>query len=716
MLNITFDSKCYYIGGKPAFLYSGEFHYFRVPKKDWRRRMNLFKDAGGNCLATYIPWLLHEPIEGKFDFGPEPDYLDLHGFLEMAHETGLYVIAKPGPYQYSELKYAGLPTWLYDNYPSLRAYNIEGKPLGTGVVSYLHPLFMEKTKRWFDKVCPIIAKQTVKNEGSVAFVQLDNELVGIYENCGSLDYNPETMGFGKKDGRYPEFLKKKYGDVPSVNHSYGCDFREFEEIRPVSPSETKDAFWIRRVKDYFDFCMEVVAEYAESLTNMLRENKITLPVVHNSAHPEMNGFFVETANKLGKQFLLGSDHYYCLRQDWGQNNPTPQYAIHCFYSLEMLRLMGYPPTVFELPGGSMSDWPPVTPDDALACYMTNIALGMKGSNFYIFTGGQNPPGAGTTTDIYDYGAAIGADGAVKPLYQAQKDVGKFLANRPWLAKAKRICDCRFALDFDYSRSRKYWKKRGGFLYSNDEAWDFFKKGALTTAFCAGISPEICNLGSDEWLKDKNTPVFVVSSSSMSAEKQMRVVEFLKSGGNVVVAPVIPVHDENLNPCTILSEYLGSPIQSLSENTYCRINIAEVINVLKNRDAFFTEQLPNCAEIIGKDEMTGKTISWKITPNGKGSAIVLGFNWIHAMREHEKMLLAVLKQIGFKQRVSCSNPNIWTSLHSDGTRCILFMMNLFTSPFEASASYFYGREYKELSLGKFVFSPMSVNFIEFEDRK
>ena len=44
------------------------------------------------------------------------------------------------------------------------------------------------------------------------------------------------------------------------------------------------------------------------------------------------------------------------------------------------------------------------------------------------------------------------------------------------------------------------------------------------------------------------------------------------------------------------------------------------------------------------------------------------------------------------------------------------MNLFTSAFEASASYFYGREYKELSLGKFVFSPISVNFIEFEDRK
>ena len=716
MQNISFDGKCYYIGGKPAFLYSGEFHYFRVPKKDWRRRMNLFKNAGGNCIATYIPWLLHEPVEGKFDFGPEPGYLDFDEFLQTTYEAGLYVIAKPGPYQYSELKYSGLPTWLYDNYPSLRAYNIEGKPSGTGVISYLHPLFMEKTRKWFDKVCPVIAKHTIRNGGSVAFIQLDNELVGIYEGFGSLDYNPETMGFGAKGGRYPEFLKRKYSDIASVNHAYGTDFGNIEDVRPIPPLQSQDVCGIRRVKDYFDFCLEIVADYAESLTAIIRENGINVPVVHNSAHPEMNGFFVETAKKLGKQFLLGSDHYYCLRQDWQQNNPTPQYAIHCFYSLEILRLMGYPPTVFELPGGSMSDWPPVTPDDALACYMANIALGMKGSNFYIFTGGPNPPGAGVTTDIYDYGAAISADGTVTPLYKTQKAVGSFLAARSWLAKAERVYDCRFALDFEYTRSRKYWKKRGEFFYSNDEAWDFFKKGALTTAFCTSISPEICDLGSDEWIKNESTPVVMVCSSSMSADKQKRIVRFVQNGGNVVIVPVIPTHDENLNSCTILSDYFGSPIQTISDNLYCRINIAGVVNVLKNRDAFFTEKLPIGAKKIGDDELTGKPVAWQITPNGKGTAIILGFDWIHAMREHEKMLLEVLKQIGFKQRIMCSNPNIWTSLHSDGTHCVLFMMNLFTSPFEVVINYNYGSIFKELNLGKFVLTPMSVNFIEFEDRK
>jgi beta-galactosidase len=42
---ITFDHRSYYIAGKPAFLYSGEFHYFRVPREDWQRRMELFRQS-----------------------------------------------------------------------------------------------------------------------------------------------------------------------------------------------------------------------------------------------------------------------------------------------------------------------------------------------------------------------------------------------------------------------------------------------------------------------------------------------------------------------------------------------------------------------------------------------------------------------------------------------------------------------------------------------
>ena len=103
---VTFDRTGFNIDGRDDFFVSGEFHYFRVPHDDWRRRMRMFKESGGTALATYIPWLIHEPEEGSILFGDRPER-DLAGFLKMAAEEGLKVIVRPGPYQYSELVHRG---------------------------------------------------------------------------------------------------------------------------------------------------------------------------------------------------------------------------------------------------------------------------------------------------------------------------------------------------------------------------------------------------------------------------------------------------------------------------------------------------------------------------------------------------------------------------------------------------------------------------------
>ena len=125
MKSITRDGTSYFIDGKPVFLVSGEFHYFRVPQADWRRRLELFKAAGGNAVATYIPWILHEPTEGDIRFGDTPTR-DLEGFLRLCRELEIFVTCRPGPYQYSEMKYDGLPGWLCDNYPEIQARNVDG--------------------------------------------------------------------------------------------------------------------------------------------------------------------------------------------------------------------------------------------------------------------------------------------------------------------------------------------------------------------------------------------------------------------------------------------------------------------------------------------------------------------------------------------------------------------------------------------------------------
>jgi len=78
---ISWDALSVRENERRQFLVSGEFHYFRVPRSAWKERLELWKACGGKTVATYVPWLLHEPQEGTFRFGGE-SWLELERFLE----------------------------------------------------------------------------------------------------------------------------------------------------------------------------------------------------------------------------------------------------------------------------------------------------------------------------------------------------------------------------------------------------------------------------------------------------------------------------------------------------------------------------------------------------------------------------------------------------------------------------------------------------------
>jgi len=690
MRPITFDRVCYSVDGRPFYLNAGEFHYFRVPKTDWRRRMELFKEAGGNCLATYIPWLIHEPEEGAFVFDAGNGVTDLEGFLRLAEEMGLYVIARPGPYQYSELIYGGLPGWLFDRYPEVQARTLEGQPFGLPSVSYLHPTFLAKVRNWFSAVCPILTRHTVNQGGPIAFTQIDNELMGIHIWFGGLDYHPDAMGIGDHQGRYPRFLSERYGDIAHLNARYGTAYGSFTDVMPLAPHKASGELEsVRRLRDYFDFYRAATTEYAIELATMLRELGIDTPLLHNSANPNMNAYFVEMTRALGDGFLLGSDHYYNLSQSWPQNNPTPQYARNIFVSNEQLRLLGFPPTVLELPSGSASDWPPITPGDAKACYMLNLAYGMKGHNYYVFTGGPNPPGVGETTDLYDYGAPIGPHGRVRALYHTQAEIGAFIADHPWLVQAVGAHDCRIGLSFEHARADRYWRDRGPLLFTPADAWRFTLEGLITTAFCASLSPQCIDLDADNWVADTTTPVLIACAEVMPRAQQHRIVRFLQGGGRLLIGPVLPRLDEDFDPCTVLRDHLGGPDMRRGTEPVMRVVVegqaGDVRNVLKN-EVFFTDTPPQEATIVGYDELTARPLAWELTTTGGGRVIVLGLAWDYRKHEQVRALLALLERLDLKQAVISSNPNIWTSLRFDGDHAVLFLANLFTSPMSTNITY------------------------------
>src|ERR1700727_958888 len=97
-------------GGRRTGMCSGEFEYWRLPSPSlWLDILQKMKAEGYNAVTIYFNWAYHSPRPGVYDFS---GVRDVSRLLNMAAKTGLYVIARPGPYINAETSAGGLPGWL----------------------------------------------------------------------------------------------------------------------------------------------------------------------------------------------------------------------------------------------------------------------------------------------------------------------------------------------------------------------------------------------------------------------------------------------------------------------------------------------------------------------------------------------------------------------------------------------------------------------------
>lgn len=167
-VSITRDGLA--IDNRPFYLLAGQVHYFRWPRDEWRDILLKARAAGLNTIDTVIPWNLHEPAEGRFDFD---DYADLPGYLDLIAELGLHAIVRPAPYICAEWENGGFPAWL----TARLAAGENGLALRT-----LDPRFWEPTMRWWDRLIPLLVERQADRGGPIILAQIDNEhwASGVY--------------------------------------------------------------------------------------------------------------------------------------------------------------------------------------------------------------------------------------------------------------------------------------------------------------------------------------------------------------------------------------------------------------------------------------------------------------------------------------------------------------------------------------------------------
>ncbi|GAA5185450.1 beta-galactosidase [Rugosimonospora acidiphila] len=157
---VTYDKYSMMIDGKRTYIWSGEFHYWRLPSPSlWLDVLQKMKAEGYNAVSIYFDWAYHSPAPGVYDFTGVRD-MDL--LLDDAQKAGLYVIARPGPYINAETSGGGFPGWLTTQAGRARSDA---------------PDYLAAAEDWLHHIDPILARHQLTNgTGTVVLDQLENEL------------------------------------------------------------------------------------------------------------------------------------------------------------------------------------------------------------------------------------------------------------------------------------------------------------------------------------------------------------------------------------------------------------------------------------------------------------------------------------------------------------------------------------------------------------
>nr|KAF6403419.1 galactosidase beta 1 like 3 [Molossus molossus] len=229
--------------GKPHFtleghkflICGGSIHYFRVPREYWRDRLQKLRACGFNTVTTYVPWNLHEPQRGTFDFFGN---LDLEAFVLLAAETGLWVILRPGPYICSEIDLGGLPSWLLQD-PSVKLRTTEKG-------------FIQAVDRYFDHLIARVVPLQYRRGGPIIAVQVENEYGSFYKDRKYMPYLQKALlerGIMEmlltSDGEKEVHRGSIEGVLATINiNSFGKDsFRYLHRLQKNKPIMVME-YWV----------------------------------------------------------------------------------------------------------------------------------------------------------------------------------------------------------------------------------------------------------------------------------------------------------------------------------------------------------------------------------------------------------------------------------------------------------------------------------------
>lgn len=384
------------VDGELVPLLAGTIHYWRLEPRSWRACLEATKALGVRLIDVYIPWGVHEIAPGQLELGQNDPQRDVAAFLKIAHELGLYVIARPGPHINAELTYFGLPERVVWD-PSCQARSRSNSPVmlpmlpfAFPVPSYASDAFHDETARYYQTLAPAL-KPLLYPDGPIVLLQVDNEAALYFRDCAyDQDYHPDAIAlyraFVREKYRSIEALQAAYDKPPPPPHNEGQGDRDearegetrFASLMPPTRFDAETPADLARHIDWAEFQEHLLSVAIERFARSLASAGLSgVPTTHNL--PMGHDATPLTAARLGRSIdLVGLDYYFRASPEsrLAIARRTTELAVRC-------EGLGAPAFSCEMGAGFAPFFPPMEERDSAFTVLTALAYGLRGFNIYM---------------------------------------------------------------------------------------------------------------------------------------------------------------------------------------------------------------------------------------------------------------------------------------------------------------------------------------------
>jgi len=196
-VTLTLDSSSLLLDGKRWIPVMGEFHFSRYPENEWREELLKMKAGGVDIVASYVFWIHHEEIEGKFDWSRSRN---LRRFIQLCKEVDLKAFVRCGPWDHGEVRNGGLPDWLLKQGCKTRTDD---------------PAYLAKVKIFYGEIARQLEGLYWKDGGPIIGIQFENEYGGPAKHLLSL------KELGRDAGMDAPLYTRTGWNQPSGNMPFG---------------------------------------------------------------------------------------------------------------------------------------------------------------------------------------------------------------------------------------------------------------------------------------------------------------------------------------------------------------------------------------------------------------------------------------------------------------------------------------------------------------